>query len=233
MKLRPPSRASANRAGTTLRRSLVPAVAFLAFLGVLALVEAGWAPLRALNDSVALSAHATGRAVGWEWWTPVWQAVSLAGAPTVFRVLAAAALLIVWVAPSPRLRSARGAVTGAALAVLAGGLLPVAIKALVGRPRPEAALVAAAQSSFPSAHAFGITVAALCAIGLARRGQPRVMTSIAAGVLVLVVCGARVCLAVHYLSDVVAGAALGVVWVGVASVAGHAVLSAGAGGRAR
>lgn len=223
-----PTHSPAPRALPAGRFAIVVAAA-LVFVLILLAVTAAWPPLRAVDDRLAEAARDAGETH--RWWIPLWQGVSTLIAPLTFRVIAAIALVVVWLVP--RLRRLRLPVTVAAGTVILGGLLPVAIKALVDRPRPEAALVAAAQSSFPSAHAFGITVAALCAIGLARRGLPRRATSIAAGVLVVLVCGARVCLAVHYLSDVIAGAALGVVWVGVASVAARAFLSAGAGERAR
>ena len=96
------------------------------------------------------------------------------------------------------------------------------VKAVVSRPRPPEALVAAAQSSFPSAHAFAAVVGAgVVVLTVADRGRRRAVViaiTMTACALALAVCVARVALAVHYVSDVVAGAALGGVWVAASAL---------------
>jgi membrane-associated phospholipid phosphatase len=100
-------------------------------------------------------------------------------------------------------------------------------KLLVGRHRPPLhRLDHVTGHSFPSGHT-GQT-AALCTIllleGWSRLGSRRLrIAAVAAGVL-LVVCVAfsRVYLGVHYLSDVLGGAILGVSWSVVASRLAHA-----------
>src|SRR5206468_9322298 len=70
--------------------------------------------------------------------------------------------------------------------------------------------------SFPSGHAQSATVAAgvLALLALPRLGRAGRVAVVAAAVLWVVLIGfARVSLGVHFVSDVLAGAALGVTWV--------------------
>jgi membrane-associated phospholipid phosphatase len=108
----------------------------------------------------------------------------------------------------------------AELAVLAIGLgLTVVgvheLKAEVDRPRPEGGLVDAEGWSFPSGHAaystFYVWLAVTIVIRL-RPGMTRGAVVVAAGIALTALVGlSRVYLDVHYLSDVNAGWALGVV----------------------
>lgn len=200
------------------RRSAFAGIVLTAalFAVVLVAVVAHWPLLRALDLGTAREAAGVGRSL--PWWVPLWQTVSWACSPWTFRVLAIGALVVVWTVRRPTALSHRGAVSKRALIVLVGGALPLVVKAAVDRPRPAEALVVAAQSSFPSAHAFGAAVAALCVVSLVR-GRAAYAAAVAASVVVLLVPAARVCLAVHYVSDVTAGVLLGIVWFGVASFA--------------
>jgi membrane-associated phospholipid phosphatase len=96
-------------------------------------------------------------------------------------------------------------------------------KRLVDRPRPSHELIQATGSSFPSGHAAyaGATAVALVLL-FTRPGHRRIWWAAAA----LVIAGmawSRTYLEVHWLSDVVAGAALGV-GVALASVAAVQIL---------
>ncbi len=107
----------------------------------------------------------------------------------------------------------------AAVALSLGGALLISdlVKLLVSRPRPPVEhLQAVTGSSFPSGHATQASafwcslVLALPATGVSPR-----TTRVAAGlalVLVLAVAASRVCLGVHYPSDVIAGMLLGTAW---------------------
>lgn len=206
--------------GTAVRTAVaVGAAASAVFALILALVVSGWPPLASLDhDLAAWSAGAGHRRM---WWRPLWALVSTVLAPWVFRIAAVLWLVGILIRRVRRGRRAPVDVPSAVfvlIAVLLGGFVPVLIKAVVERPRPSAALVAAAQTSFPSSHAFGAAVAASVVLTLVH-GRPstageRVMRVVAGGAVVTV-GAARVFLAVHYLSDVVAGVALGIAWTAV------------------
>ena len=93
------------------------------------------------------------------------------------------------------------------------------VKGLVSRPRPPVArrLIEATGSSFPSGHAvrgvalFGALVVLAVAMDWSRRAK--VIVWLAASALVVVIASSRVLLGVHYLTDVTAGVALGIVWL--------------------
>lgn len=101
--------------------------------------------------------------------------------------------------------------------VPAGMLLNVGLKHLLQRPRPELPepLVHLATFSFPSGHAVASTVfyGALCALVFTRVRSPvlRVLAALVGVVMVLLVAFNRVYLGAHYLSDVIAGIAVGLV----------------------
>jgi undecaprenyl-diphosphatase len=70
---------------------------------------------------------------------------------------------------------------------------------------------------FPSGHAAGTTVlyalAAMLALRRLRRPAARAAAVAFAVFMVLLVCWSRVYLGVHYPSDVLAGAAVGLLWL--------------------
>lgn len=94
------------------------------------------------------------------------------------------------------------------------------VKALVGRPRPPAAIWIGhyTGASFPSGHAtqsaaFYAMLAILLGAGLAFR--KRAILWGAAALVVLVVGASRIYLGAHWLTDVLAGYALGTTWVAI------------------
>jgi membrane-associated phospholipid phosphatase len=107
------------------------------------------------------------------------------------------------------------------LALVAGTLFVNAVKLLVGRPRPplEDARIVQGGLSFPSGHS---TLAAMFYGTLAyfiiralRREWQRIAVGALAALLVLAIGVSRVYLGVHYPSDVAAGWAAGVMWLGL------------------
>ena len=121
--------------------------------------------------------------------------------------------VLFWVAGRHRRRTAL--VVSYAFAGL-GFLL--ALKALLGLPRPPEDVVATAADlemdkyGFPSGHAFAATViyGGLCA-AFDRTRDSRALFAV--GTIVVAVALSRVVLGVHYLGDVIVGAALGVAFL--------------------
>jgi undecaprenyl-diphosphatase len=107
--------------------------------------------------------------------------------------------------------------------VLAGGeLLNLILKLSFHRPRPEVAFVHLDTYSFPSGHAMLSTAAygALAYLTWGRLRTTRARFALAAGTVVLValICFSRLYLGVHYLSDVLGGAAGGAFWLAASIV---------------
>jgi len=94
------------------------------------------------------------------------------------------------------------------------------VKALVGRPRPPAAIWIGhyTGAAFPSGHAtqsaaFYAMLAIVVGAGLSSRRRALLWS--AAALAVLIVGASRIYLAAHWLTDVLAGYALGATWVAV------------------
>ena len=110
-----------------------------------------------------------------------------------------------------------------ALVILGQNLLTRTIKELADRVRPDLNPIAETLGpSFPSGHsATAATFYAAAALVLGR-GRPRLTRAFLAGgavAIAVAVAGSRVLLDVHWLSDVVAGLALGWAWFAVCSLA--------------
>jgi len=106
-------------------------------------------------------------------------------------------------------------------AVGAGGIgvINLAVKAVIGRPRPPNALAVTGEDgfSFPSGHTTAITVVGVLSAWMLTRWvlsgrAARAGVWTAAAILIVGVGSSRVYLGVHYPSDVLAGAALGAAW---------------------
>lgn len=103
--------------------------------------------------------------------------------------------------------------------VTGGGLLNVLIKRSMHRPRPLGALglLHNASWSFPSGHTMGaIIVFGMLAFLLVDRGQRRlasVAVVMTAASIVVLVGLSRVCLGVHYVTDVIGAIAAGGMWL--------------------
>ena len=94
------------------------------------------------------------------------------------------------------------------------------VKPLVGRPRPPAAIWIGhyTGAAFPSGHAtqsaaFYAMLAIVLGAGLSIRGRAILWS--AAALVVLIVGASRIYLAAHWLTDVLAGYALGASWVAI------------------
>lgn len=106
------------------------------------------------------------------------------------------------------------------IATVGGMLLNPILKHGFDRPRPHifAWLTAASSYSFPSGHAMNSAVAYATLAYLAARLQKtiwgRLLTTLGAALVILLVCASRLYLGVHYPSDVVAGLVVGLAWAG-------------------
>lgn len=111
-----------------------------------------------------------------------------------------------------------------ALSMVLSQVLIGPLKALYERPRPDLPLVETSGFSFPSGHAVvGAAIALSLVVVLVPAGPPRRNLKMAAGAFAVLMGLSRVYLRAHWLSDVVAGVALGAaVAVGVAAVMHYA-----------
>lgn len=173
---------------------LVPLACIVLFTGLFLEVRE---PLLPRIDSIGLWLVA---AVRTPWLVSVMQAVSMAP----FVALPAAAILLF--ARGRRIDSI-GLVSDVCVALLSCEVLKVAI----ARPRPSDALVTALSSSFPSGHATVTAALVSFAALLWVRRHPGSAPRALAGCLAAIVLmdASRLVLGVHYVSDVLAGDALG------------------------
>ena len=99
--------------------------------------------------------------------------------------------------------------------MLVNGMLKYAFHR--SRPAWDNPILMIASFSFPSAHAMAATLLyGLLAVFVVRKAQAwrwRVLTVLAAGLLVVLIGFSRLYLGVHYLSDVLAGMAAGSAWL--------------------
>lgn len=189
----------------------VVAVALFSVLAVLllVLVMSSFAPLNAFDESVARELHA--RASADPGYARFLNLATEALGPNTWRALVALAAVWAWARGAPRLAA------WAVVTIAVSGLLNLAIKEIVNRARPVLPdpVSWAPGSSFPSGHAMaaatGTCVLVLMLLPSLWSGGARVAAWGAAAVITVFVAYTRVALGVHWLSDVVAGSALGVV----------------------
>jgi len=165
--------------------------------------EKGWMVLIDNATTRWLQAHGT------EMGETVFVGISFIGAQVLGVVLGAIAIVLL-------IRRDLHRFMLLAITCAGGDLLNVALKASFHRTRPEYASEFHLTSwSFPSGHAMDSLIGfGLLAYWVARRYPKRRRTVwVAAAALVLLIGYARIYLGVHFLSDVVAGYAAGLVWL--------------------
>jgi membrane-associated phospholipid phosphatase len=185
-------------------RLLVPVLACILVVAFLALqVLLQW-PLAQMDQEIT-QYFATQRQ---PWLTRF--TLAIADAHETVKLLGITVLLALWRTWRRDLRSVR------LLAVVpAGMLLNVALKNVFQRPRPvwDEPLVQLSTYSFPSGHAVASTVfyGAVCALVFTHVRSPmlRGLTALAGILMVLLVTFSRVYLGAHFLTDVIAGVAVG------------------------
>jgi membrane-associated phospholipid phosphatase len=177
---------------------------------LLFLVKRNWPPLQQVDEGARDGLN--GYAVEQDWFVTVMKTVSAAGSGVVYTVVFTG--VVVWLLwrRLPRLAMF------VAVTTLGSALLNSTVKTLVDRTRPVLPdpVAHAPGFSFPSGHAQSATVS-YCVLLLvflpALRGVWRRVAVAVAVVMVLAIGFSRVALGVHYVSDVLAGYALGAAWV--------------------
>lgn len=168
----------------------------------------GWSWVVTADAATLAPAHRIG--VTHHGWVTFWDAWCTVFSPVSFRVLTLGLIVLALVRRRTRLALFLFAT------VELSAVVAETAKQLGDRPRPATALVHAASTSFPSGHAVGTMVVVLVAwaVLLPALGRAGRRWTVAAGsFLVLSVGVGRVALNVHHLSDVVAGWALGYLYV--------------------
>jgi membrane protein DedA with SNARE-associated domain len=192
-------------------------------VGVVLIVLGGWLfggvaedvlhgdPLVRVDRAVAAFLHV--RAA--PHFTAAMKAVSFCGKPAT--LLAASLALAIWLGMRRRWRDAWMVV----LAVGGGELLNPLLKVIFARERPSFVdpLVRLTTYSFPSGHATGSTIFYGLAAYMIARGVKswtwRVLSVVIAVVVVLLIGFSRIYLGAHYLSDVIGGFGVGIVWLAI------------------
>lgn len=183
-------------------------IGFVVFLLILVGYLIRFGPL--LNADQAVLDALTPYAVPGSAWVRSQDIISTVLGPNLFRLVAFVIAVVCLV------RKRYRTVLFLAAGIGVGGLVLAVTKLMVNRPRPDEAAVGAFGSSFPSGHALGVVVGVMSLLLL---GWPVASTmwrriAAAAGAVVIVAVGfSRLALAVHHLSDVLAGFGLGLAWV--------------------
>ena len=143
--------------------------------------------------------------------------ISLIGSPISMAVLFGAAVLYLWRAKQ------RTLLVAWVLSYVGGTILDFVVKDVVRRPRPEfaARFLHYNSWSFPSGHSMGSLIGFAMLAYTIIRVKPVKSRAAQIGIwagaftMVVLVGYSRTYLAVHYLSDVVAGYTLGLLWLAV------------------
>jgi membrane-associated phospholipid phosphatase len=177
---------------------------------LLLLVKENWPPLQSVDAGARDGLNEF--AVEQDWFVTVMKAVSAVGSGRVYTVLFTGVVLWLLWRRLPRLAMF------VAVTPLGSGLLNGTVKTLVDRARPvlPEPVAHAPGFSFPSGHAQSAMVS-YCVLLLVflpvLRGVWRRVAVAVSLVMVLLIGFSRVALGVHYVSDVLAGYALGAAWV--------------------
>ncbi len=190
---------------------LILAVLTVPFLLLLLLVTDKWGPLAAADQGARDALHVF--ALGQPWFVGVMRTFSDSGSPLAWQIVTVIVTLMLLLRRRWRL-AAFTVVT-----IAASSLLNTAVKHLGDRQRPlvDQPFVNEPGASFPSGHAqaavvgYGVLLLLLPALN---RTWRRVAVLVA-GLMIIGIGFSRVALAAHFVSDVLAGSALGAVWLGL------------------
>jgi undecaprenyl-diphosphatase len=211
--------------GLALTLALLTAIAGGVALGILAALVRADSDLVELDQSVANWGDQHSSSFS----TNVMDAITSIGEPTVVILLAIALAVVETV----RERS-RWVIPFLLLVVAGNGILTTTVKDLADRVRPDLNPVAETLGpSFPSGHSSWSAAFFAAAALLLSRGHGRATRAALAGAaagIAVTIAGTRVLLDVHWLSDVLAGLALGWAWFAICAIAfGGRLLRFGAG----
>jgi undecaprenyl-diphosphatase len=207
---RPDGRADARFAARAVLAAVALVLVAVPFGLLLLLVRAGWPPLRHVDTAASVDLHRY--AVAHPGFVTSMRVLSYIGSTWTWTALMA--VTVGWLAWRRRPRLA----VFAAVTLAASSLLNNLVKVAVDRARPVLPdpVAAAPGLSFPSGHAqsavvgYGILVLVFLPV-LPRRARP---VAIALAALMVAAIGfSRIALGVHFVSDVLAGYALGAAWL--------------------
>jgi undecaprenyl-diphosphatase len=145
---------------------------------------------------------------------PVMLEITFLGTGSVVMTIVAVSAMFLW------LSNHRYSAALLLVATAGGILLNNLLKVGFGRPRPQIFewSTDVVSWSFPSGHAMSAAVVygtvAYLAARLQRRMVHRVLTLLAAAIMILLISVSRLYLGVHYPSDVLAGVIIGLAWAG-------------------
>lgn len=154
---------------------------------------------------------------GTPWGDRFFVIVSLCGSPVAMMVLFVGAVAYLWRTEH------RTLLTAWILSYVGGTVLDFAMKELIRRPRPEFATLFLHGSSwsFPSGHSMGSLIGysmlayTIILVRPVTSTGARAAIWAGAAIAIVLIGYSRLYLAVHFLSDVVAGYTLGVLWLAV------------------
>jgi undecaprenyl-diphosphatase len=191
---------------------VVLAILVVPFLLLLLLVTDKWGPLAAADQGARDGLHVF--ALGQPWFVGAMRTFSDSGSSLAWQIVTVVVAVVLLVRRRWRLAAF------VVVTIAGSSLLNTAVKATVNRERPavDQPFVHEPGASFPSGHSqaaiVGYGVLLLILLPALSRGWRR--AAILVAVLMVVGIGfSRVALAAHFVSDVLAGFALGAVWLGL------------------
>ena len=191
---------------------LILGVLAIPFLLLLLLVTDKWGPLAAADQGARDSLHVF--ALGQPWFVGTMRTFSDSGSSLAWQIVTVVVTAVLLLRRKWRLA---GFVV---VTIAVSSLLNTAVKDLVDRQRPlvDQPFVHEPGASFPSGHSQAAVVGYGVLLLLVLPSLGRAWRRVAVVLAVLIVIGigfSRVALAAHYVSDVIAGFALGAIWLGL------------------